>query len=157
MAKTITVTDDDVEFDDEIEEKPRRKRFVYDGKDEESDAEEPPELEVELGGTVYLANCPNDYDFLTLVQQFREIKTRAYKVNIGNIVGSFFDPMTADEIDQLCRGGKHAKIRQVELFAAIAWLIDEYEPFISEQFKEANRATRRAKKSPASRRGGRAR
>lgn len=142
-------------------EQPVRKRFTYVEADDEfgdlESADDAPELEVELGGKVYVATCPNALDFVRLQKQFREVRIQPGKVDMYSIVSAFFDPDDSEEIDFHTRGGKHAKIKVNELLSGIKWLIDEYEGYVGEDFKSANRETRRAKKSPARQPGGRRR
>lgn len=141
------------EYEESETEKQERPRFVYTTR--EIEPPKAPELEVELGGKTYLATCPNDYDFILIWRQMQDLQVNPYSINLREILTGFFDPIKASEIDGRCRGGRNADISYDELLAAMNWLIEQYMPYVDDRSKEANRATRRAKKAPARRTGGR--
>lgn len=114
-----------------------------------------PPIKVPMGEHEFVARCPNDYEFAQIHRQVLAIQDEnPYDLDVKELISPFFSVGDARDIDLKSRGAE-PEIPLDILFSALFALLDHYEPYIEQRSKQANRATRRAKKAPARRQGGR--
>lgn len=93
--------------------------------------DEVPAILVPLGESSYKAHCPNDYEFIALMQEVRKLQDDPSVIDMAPILGAFFASSDVRLIDKKCRTGEIDFI--AELSPALTALADHFRPFVEKR------------------------
>jgi len=103
---------------------------------------EPPKtepVEVEMGGDIYVAHCPNDYEFIALQVDARKMESDPSAIDLTRILAAFFDRREAELIDMRMRGA-NARISLVgELIPCVYALMAHYKEEVTARLEDTQK------------------
>lgn len=98
----------------------------------------PDRVKIDIGGTVYTARCPTDFEFA-------ELAATADSLEDGNLMAiqpvlrAFFDTTDARDITRRSRGSNATVTLASHLAPAIEALMDHYRPLVEQRLKTMTR------------------
>jgi len=94
----------------------------------------PDPIKVVLGGEDFVARCPNDWEFMKMMEKAQAIE-EGLTYDIEPVLFAFFDKAQGRRIDRMLSGSNPSISLLNELKPALFALLEHYEPLIAERNK----------------------